>query len=581
MTSDITTVEYSTKYNTHLRPITNKQITTTEISPTGSGKNHFYEDSPMTIMIMPTNAMVIQNKGLLSKSLSGSKARPFRTDRLEVITYDKMYGHLSSNPDFFEDYNIIIDEFHLLATSSSSIHKDLLSILLRREVKFKELKLISATMRDEWFDYLDIVSATPIDAVRYIDINRKPHINFVYGLPELLLSERTLIFINDKVKMKQLLVHYRDLGFKCIELYSGMKIPDDLSKYSLILSTSVLRQGYSISDHIDKLIVYNNVNSSGAFNVAQYIARARDNEPEIYIVGASTHYLEDDIEVATLDSLSELASGISSCRTLEEVEANKAIEINELESLVIAGEGQLELTGFFRWYERYLTRRELKSVDVMMSTIKEIFPSATHTLHLATPLFKPFKFRKVEVDLVDLFNFSDSPEELRNVILDRITVEGLYDEVQKAKLAKIAQTKPVTITFILEGTRMEFTQQYQVEQMLYPKELARAKQLIKNLEADIYEQYRKKVKNYSRRLKKGDLLTPGRHLTQKVNALAELLGLGDKTTKDKYRMLEKMFAIELTVDGDIFIANNCCVEAKHYQERKAIFKRSKLLANNS
>ena len=46
-------------------------------------------------------------------------------------------------------------------------------------------------------------------------------------------------------------------------------------------------------------------------------------------------------------------------------------------------------------------------------------------------------------------------------------------------------------------------------------------------------------------------------------------------------MLEKMFAIELTEDGDIFIANNCCVEAGKYKEHRPRFKRSKLLVNNS
>lgn len=51
-------IEYDTQFNIKFRRITNTQITTIEISPTGSGKNHFYKDSPNTIMIMPTNAMV-------------------------------------------------------------------------------------------------------------------------------------------------------------------------------------------------------------------------------------------------------------------------------------------------------------------------------------------------------------------------------------------------------------------------------------------------------------------------------------------------------------------------------------------
>ena len=578
MKKDITTVEYSSKYNTRLRPVTNTQIATAEISPTNSGKNHFYEDSPMTVMIMPTNAMVIQNDGLQGKSLTGKKARAFRRDRLEVITYDKMYGHLCVDPNFFKDYNIIIDEFHILATSSSVRHEELLSILLRREVEFKELKLISATMRDEWFYFLDSVSATPIDVIRYIDINRKPHINFVYGLPELLTTERSLIFMNDKIKMKQLLVHYRALGFKCIELYSGMKIPEDLSKYNLILSTSVLRQGYSIRDHINKLIIYNNVNSSGAFNVAQYMARARNNEPAIYVVGAKTHYLEESIDVIPLSSLFELANGISEYRTLEEASVNKAVDINELEAMVVEGEGLLNLTGLFKWYERYMTRRELKSVDVMMDTIKEIFPSVTCTIiDRDSDKFKAFKFKNVEVDKEDLFNFSDTPEKLREVIMDRMAVSGLYNEVEKQKLVKIAKTKPVIESFRIDGATMEFTKQYQVEQMLYPKELNRAKQFIKNLEGNVYELYKKKVKNKDRRLKVGDTLMPSRHLTQKINALARLLGEGKKSKKDKSDILEKMFATEKTEDGNIVIVSPYCVKEECFHKKKPHFKRSKII----
>ncbi len=581
MKKNITTVEYSSKYNTQLRKVSNTQTATAEISPTNSGKNHFYEDSPMTIMIMPTNAMVIQNDGLLSKSLTGKKARAFRKDKLEVITYDKMYGHLCQDPEFFKDYNIIIDEFHILATSSSVRHEELLSMLLRREVEFKELKLISATMRDEWFYFLDSVSATPIDAIRYIDVNRKPHINFVYGLPKLLTTERSLIFMNDKIKMKQLLVHYGDLGFECIELYSGMKIPEDLSKYNLILSTSVLRQGYSIRDHIDKLIIYNNVNSSGAFNVAQYMARARNNEPDIYVVGAKTHYLEDDVEVASLNFLCELASGISEYRTLEEAGANKAVEINELEAMVVEGDGDLNLTGLFRWYERYMTRRELRSVDVMANTIKEIFPLATYAVHADSYKYKAFKFKRVEVDKEDLFNFSDTPDELKEVILDRITVAGLYDEVEKQKLAKIAKTKPVVENFIIDGTIMEFTKQYQVEQMLYPKELVRAQQLIKNLNGEVYKMYKKTVKNKDRRFSVGDIFKPDGYLTQKANALAKILGKEKKSKKDSKTLIEKMFATETTVDGDIIIVSPYCVKEECFHKKKPHFKMNRTLYNKS
>jgi len=354
-----------------------------------------------------------------------------------------------------------------------------------------------------------------------------------------------------------------------------MNIPEDLSKYDLILSTSVLRQGYSIKDRIDKLIIYNNVNSSGAFNVAQYMARARNNEPDIYVVGAKTHYLEDDVEVASLDFLCNLASELSEKRTLEEAGVNKAVEINELEAMVVEGDGDLNLTGLFKWYERYMTRRELKSVDVMINTIQEIFPFATYRVHATSSKFKAFKFKRVEVDLVDLFNFSSTPDELREVILNRIMVTGLYDDVQKQKLAKIHDAKPVSESFMIDGIVMEFTQQYQVEQMLDPKKLAGAKQLIKNLNHGVYEQYRKVVKNKSRRFSVGDILIPGRHLTQKINALAEILSKEKKSTKDGKLLIDKIFATETTEDGEVVIVSPYCVKEECFQKKKIHFKINK------
>jgi predicted ATP-dependent Lon-type protease len=55
---EVNIIEYSSQYNPHFRPISNDQIITVEISPTGSGKSYFYKDSPNTIMLMPTNTMV-------------------------------------------------------------------------------------------------------------------------------------------------------------------------------------------------------------------------------------------------------------------------------------------------------------------------------------------------------------------------------------------------------------------------------------------------------------------------------------------------------------------------------------------
>lgn len=93
-----TEVEYSTLYNDKFRPITNEQIITVEISPTGSGKTYFYRNEKNTIMLFPTNALVRENGGLFSKTKAKDKDRTewfeLYEDKCDYMTYDKFAGHI-------------------------------------------------------------------------------------------------------------------------------------------------------------------------------------------------------------------------------------------------------------------------------------------------------------------------------------------------------------------------------------------------------------------------------------------------------------------------------------------------------
>ena len=146
---NITKIEYSEPYNPHFRPISNKQITTVEISPTGSGKTYFYRNSPNTVMLMPTNALVRQNKGLIAenKAKDGERSKWIQrhTSKCDYMTYDKFLGH--SHHEDMSDINIIIDEAHLILASLSDEHYSLLEKRFTRKLEYKELKLISATLR--------------------------------------------------------------------------------------------------------------------------------------------------------------------------------------------------------------------------------------------------------------------------------------------------------------------------------------------------------------------------------------------------------------------------------------------------
>jgi len=268
---EVENIRYDTPYNTLFRPITNTQITTVEISPTGSGKTYFYKNSPYTIMLMPTNSLVRQNGGLLAKDKAeeGERSRwdEIRTDRCEYMTYNKFAGHM--NREDIGNFNIIIDEAHLLLGSINEIYHELINTLLMRKINYKELKLISATLRTEVLDMYNRNIAemdsnyAGLSVRRYVDTNKNIRIIFTPQIPKIEIGKKTLFFINSKDKMIQIEEYYK-------EHYSEVRVTklsadenekpseEKFENHDLILSTSVIKQGYSIATKIDENDVSNN-----------------------------------------------------------------------------------------------------------------------------------------------------------------------------------------------------------------------------------------------------------------------------------------------------------------------------------
>ena len=135
---NIKQIEYKGKYNPYLRPITNDKVTTVEISPTGSGKTYQYKDSAYTIMLMPTNAMVREHGGMIAsgKALPGERTSwsEVRTDTCEYMTYSKFAGHMKHED--LSNFNIIIDEVHLILQSDNDIEYEVLKILFDRTIDY-------------------------------------------------------------------------------------------------------------------------------------------------------------------------------------------------------------------------------------------------------------------------------------------------------------------------------------------------------------------------------------------------------------------------------------------------------------
>lgn len=288
-------IHYTGKYNPHFRPVSNQEIFTVEMSPTGSGKTYFYRDSPNTIMLMPTNALVRQNGGMIAsaKALAGERSQWKHLHRhcCDYMTYDKFSGHMQHED--LSDFNIIIDEAHLLIASDKKEHYDLLKALFCRDIAYKELKLISATFRKEVLEMYN--SDFPLLVNQYIKDDYLPTIRFTTQLPIINTSMRTLFFINSKDKIIQIKEHFEEKfpSMVIAILSADTEIPDtqELQKCHLILSTCVIKQGYSIECPIDQVIIHNVFNAIGAMDIIQYMARPRINTPEVYVISAKRHWL--------------------------------------------------------------------------------------------------------------------------------------------------------------------------------------------------------------------------------------------------------------------------------------------------
>ncbi len=74
------------------------------------------------------------------------------------------------------DFNIIIDEAHIILKSLSPIRFELLATLFNRTIEYKDLKLITATLRPEIIELFQRGGGYSISACQYIKNGFSPTI---------------------------------------------------------------------------------------------------------------------------------------------------------------------------------------------------------------------------------------------------------------------------------------------------------------------------------------------------------------------------------------------------------------------
>lgn len=499
---EVENIRYDTPYNTLFRPITNTQITTVEISPTGSGKTYFYKNSPYTIMLMPTNSLVRQNGGLLAKDKAedGERSRwdEIRTDRCEYMTYHKFAGHMKRED--ISNFNIIIDEAHLLLGSIDEIYHELINTLLMRKINYKELKLISATLRTEVLDMYNRNIAemdsnyAGLSVKRYIDTNKNIRIIFTTQIPKIEIGKKTLFFINSKDKMIQIEEYYK-------EHYSEVRVTklsadenekpseEKFENHDLILSTSVIKQGYSIATKIDRVIVHNVYNAVGAIEIIQYIARPRNGNPEVYVISSRGHFSIDDLQVPSIEAIENTIKGYQQSES--KLAANYALKINKLAAYTKRYRNRWNRPAMVYYYEEMMTYYELNSAYCevysfgMQDSMVGLMPN-TEILYENSEEIDDIRFRLTRLEL----NYEDYAdlEALRDELL--IIIQESDDEKIINKAKKYLKIEPIveyTNNDKNEPTIYNVTDAIQIRQVLEPKVLERCEQHKLNLENNVYQ----------------------------------------------------------------------------------------------
>ncbi len=598
---NITKIEYSERYNPHFRPISNKQTTTVEISPTGSGKTHFYKDSPNTIMLMPTNALVRQHNGLIAmdKASPGerSKWNERYTDKCDYMTYDKFYGHMQREK--MSNLNIIIDEAHVILASLEDLHYELLRKLFSRAFKYKELKLISATLRHEILGIYNYRVDEPMQINQYIKTDFTPTIQFIAKLPIIDTNVKTLFFINSKDKMIQVKEYYEEIckGIKVTILSSEeMSNPPKLDEFDLILATCVLKQGYSIECHIDQVVIHNVYNAVGAMDIIQYMARPRSGQPKVYVIPASTHFKTEESKLFNVVEISEMLRRVSDKGefTEEQYKMNEALVLNEFFAAAKTSQSSWNILAVTNFYEKRLKYHELHLKDGihMTESIKSIIPNAIVKVEdLENGITLKFNMLKLEEDtkkmLEESQDISELKENIENIIksTEEVRIINKMEKYQKG-INNIIIDFSLTPKGESQEQKYSFNSACQVAQVLDDEVRRQCKQHTENIAKNVYSN--RDSGDQRNRMKIEDEVNVSK-LGRKLNFLKKL-NLPTKyfnTQQDNIKLLEKLYCFKrYNRDGDeitnrsrkgvdkIKITSMSCVEPSWYNE-STVFIRAK------
>lgn len=215
-----------------------------------------------------------------------------------VMTYNKFYGHMMKGSKASGKL-VVMDEIHTRLRESSELNRYMADVYQGREdTGAAELLLVTATIEPETLMIEDL-------PIYKFETDHWTDVYSVRVTPyrELGDADRAFLFMDNKSELGVLTSWLRDMGRRAINLHGKNLITADGLKtnisatieqdYDFICSTSVMREGYSLTAKYD-LVMLNNAtaHSAGSQDIAQALMRVRNFEGEAFLKIANTHFRE-------------------------------------------------------------------------------------------------------------------------------------------------------------------------------------------------------------------------------------------------------------------------------------------------
>ena len=323
------------------------------IAMTGSGKTYGFKNRPYTVLCVPQTKQVLAQKEGFTRVVSNEtiilddpSIYTSFSDAIDaghttfICTYDKLAGTYANDKVIFSEYTLVADEIHEFLTISATNRYGRTRDILFQAIRAKEFKttvLMSATITPSILR--DIVPAMPV--TKYITQQVPAEVEIVFSLPyepnklfkrspqylrDIIRNDsRTVVYINNK-SVGRGLIYEHPLGAKTLTGTSGNDpITVLATKPNLLVTTSAVKQGFSIDYPVDTYVVYLDYRGEDNYSlneIEQITARCRDVKKIIIVMSPRRLDVQPSMNIPTQETALALAIDHADGKTNNEWEAD-------------------------------------------------------------------------------------------------------------------------------------------------------------------------------------------------------------------------------------------------------------------